>query len=70
MVLTDSITTTHVNRTIDRPLMSSMDVGRYKSVDVVHPRGGYRELIVVTTPILDHKDGHYVRPNGSGCNLI
>jgi hypothetical protein len=29
----------------------------------MHSRGGYQEPIVVTTPILDHKDGHYVRPN-------
>jgi hypothetical protein len=29
----------------------------------VHSRGGYRKSIVATTPILDHRDGHYVRPN-------
>jgi hypothetical protein len=51
MVFTNLITTTHVNRTIDRPLMSSMVVGRYKNVDVVHPRGGYQKPIVVTTLI-------------------
>jgi hypothetical protein len=31
--------------------------------DVVHPKGGYREPIIITIPILDHKDGHYVKPN-------
>jgi len=40
-----------------------MDVGRYRSADVVSPRRGYRKSFVVNTPILDHKDGHYVRPN-------
>jgi len=43
--------------------MSSMVVGRYKSVDVMHPKGGYRKPIVIIAPILDHKDGHYLRPN-------
>jgi hypothetical protein len=32
----------------------------------VHTRGGYRELFVVMTLILDHKYGHYVRPNRVG----
>jgi hypothetical protein len=43
--------------------MNSMVVGRSKSVDVVHSRGGYREPIVVTAPIFYHKNGHYVKPN-------
>jgi hypothetical protein len=43
--------------------MSSMVVGRCKSVDAMHSKGGYQEPIVVTTPILDHKDGHYVKPH-------
>jgi hypothetical protein len=43
--------------------MSSMVVGGYKSVDVVHLRGGYRKPIVTTIPNFYHKDGHYVRPN-------
>ncbi len=42
MVFTNPITTTHVNRTIDRPLTSLMTIGRYKNVDVVHLRKGYR----------------------------
>ncbi len=29
----------------------------------MHSRGGYRKPIIVTTPILNHRDGHYVRPN-------
>jgi hypothetical protein len=40
-----------------------MVVGRCKSVNAIHSKGGYWEPIVVTTRILDHKDGHYVRPN-------
>ncbi len=40
-----------------------MVVGRYMSADVMNPRGGYQEPFVVTTPIVYHKDGHYVWPN-------
>jgi hypothetical protein len=43
--------------------MSSMFVGRYKSVDAMNLRGGYQEPFVVITPIFDHRDGHYVRAN-------
>jgi hypothetical protein len=49
MVFTNLIMTTHVNMTIDWPLMSSMVVGGYISVDGVNPRGGYQEPYVVTT---------------------
>jgi hypothetical protein len=41
MVFINPIITTLVNRIINRPLMSSMAIGGYKSVDVVNPRGGY-----------------------------
>jgi len=40
-----------------------MDVGRYRSVNVMNPRGGNQKPSIVTIPILDHKDGHYVKPN-------
>jgi hypothetical protein len=40
-----------------------MVVRGYRSVDVANPRGGYHEPLVVTTPILYDKDGHYVKPN-------
>ncbi len=40
-----------------------MAIGRYKSENAVNPRGGYQEPFVVTTLIIDHKDGHYVKPN-------
>jgi hypothetical protein len=43
--------------------MSPMDVKRYKSAYVMHPKGGYQEPIVVTTPILNHRYSHYVKPN-------
>jgi hypothetical protein len=33
----------HVNKIVDQPLMSSMDVGGYKSTYVMNPKGGYRE---------------------------
>ncbi len=29
----------------------------------MNPRGGYRKLSIIIIPILDHRDGHYVRPN-------
>ncbi len=63
MVFTNSIMTTHVNKTIDRPLMSSMAIRRYRSAHVVNLRGGYREPSIVIAQILDHNDGQYVRSN-------
>ncbi len=63
MVCTNLITTTHVNMIANRPLMSLMAIGRCKSTNVVHLRGGYWEPIDVTTLILGDRDGHYVRPN-------
>jgi hypothetical protein len=63
MVFPNPIITTHGNRTIDRPLMNSMATGGCKNVDAMHSRGGYQEPIIVIVPILDHKDGHYFRPN-------
>jgi hypothetical protein len=43
--------------------MNSMVVGKYKSVDVVHPKRRYWEPFAITTPIFDHRYGHYVSPN-------
>jgi hypothetical protein len=43
--------------------MNSMAIGGYRNENAMHPKRGYRELIIVTTPIFDHRDGHYVRPN-------
>jgi hypothetical protein len=43
--------------------MSSMVVGGCKSVDDVYSRRGYREPVVIAPPIIDHKYGHYVKPN-------
>jgi hypothetical protein len=40
-----------------------MVVGRYKSVDVTNPRGGYWKPFAVIILILDNRNGHYVRPN-------
>jgi len=42
MVFTNPITITHVNKTIDRPLMNSIVVGEYKSVDATNPRSEYQ----------------------------
>jgi hypothetical protein len=43
--------------------MSSMAAGRYRSANATNLKTRYREPSVVTTPIPNHKDGHYVRPN-------
>jgi hypothetical protein len=42
MVFTNPITIIHVNKTIDRPLMNSIVVGEYKSVDATNPRSEYQ----------------------------
>jgi hypothetical protein len=55
--------TTHVNMTIDQPLMNSITTRGYKSTYVENPRGGYRKPYVVITRIFDHGNGHYVKPN-------
>jgi hypothetical protein len=41
MVFINPIMTIHMNRTIDRPLMTSMAAKGYKNVDVANPKGGY-----------------------------
>jgi hypothetical protein len=63
MVFTNPIITTHVNKIVDQPLMSSMAVGRCKNANVMHSKVGYRKPITITTQILDHRDGHCVKPN-------
>jgi hypothetical protein len=63
MVYINPITTTCGNRATNRPLMSSMVTGGCKSVDAMHLRSRYHELIVVNALFFYHKDGHYVRPN-------
>jgi hypothetical protein len=40
-----------------------MAIGRCKSANVVHSRGGYQEPTAVTAPILDHRYGHYLGSN-------
>ncbi len=62
MVFTNPIMTTHVNRTIDQPPLSSMVVGRYISADVTNPKRGYWEPYVIIVPIIDHIDCHYIKP--------
>jgi len=51
MVFTIPTMTIHVNRTANQPLMNSMDVGKYRNVNAMNPRGGYQKPFVVTTPI-------------------
>ncbi len=63
MVFTNPIMTTHVNRIIDRPLMNSMVIGKYKNANATNPRNGYQEPSTITISILDHRYGHFVMPN-------
>jgi hypothetical protein len=43
--------------------MNSIDVKRYKNIDVKHSKGGHYEPSFIIHGILDHKNGHFVRPN-------
>jgi len=63
IVFINLIMITHMNKIINQPSMSLMAARRYKSVNVMNPKGGYQEPFVVTTQIPDKKNGHYVRPN-------
>jgi hypothetical protein len=46
-IFTNPIMIIRVNRTTNRPPMSSMAVKGYKRADVVNIKGGYREPFVV-----------------------
>jgi len=70
MVFTNSIMITHVNRTTNQPSMSSMAAKGYKNANVMNSKGGYRKPFVVIVPILDHKNGHYVKPNKVALNYL
>jgi hypothetical protein len=35
----------------------------YINADATNPKGEYRKPFVVVVPILDRRDGYYVRPN-------
>jgi hypothetical protein len=63
MVFTNPIMITLVNRIVDRPSMSSMATKGNRSVDAMNSKGRHRKPCAVTTPILDHRGGHYVKPN-------
>jgi hypothetical protein len=63
MVFTNMIMITHVIKITNRPLMNSMVAGRYKNAYVMSPKGGYQEPSYIIIPILDHKNGHYIRIN-------
>jgi hypothetical protein len=58
MVFNNPIMTIHVNMIVDRPLMSSMVVGGYKSTNVVNPKGGYQKPFVVTPQNFNHREDH------------
>ncbi len=46
MVFIDLIMNTHVNMITNRPFMSLMVTGRYKSANAVNPRGGYQNHLM------------------------
>ncbi len=54
-IFTNLIMIIHLNRTTNRPPMSSMAVKGYKNADVMNIRGGYQEPFVVTAQIPDHR---------------
>jgi hypothetical protein len=43
--------------------MSSIATRGYKSIDVENLRGGYWKSFIIIAKILDHRNGHFVRPN-------
>jgi hypothetical protein len=47
MVFINLIMTIHVNKIANRPLMSSMAIGWYKSTNVTNLRRGYQKPYVV-----------------------
>jgi len=51
-----------VNMTTNGPPMNSMVTKRYISVDATNLKGGW-EPSIVTIPIIDYKNGYYVKPN-------
>jgi hypothetical protein len=58
--------TTHVNRTIYQPLMNSIVIGRYKSIDFENLGKGYQKPFIVTAEILNQLNGPSMiltRPN-------
>jgi hypothetical protein len=62
MVFINPIMTTHINRTTNRPLMSSIAVGRYININVENLRG-YQEPSIITIGFSNHKNDHSVWPN-------
>jgi len=48
MVFINLTMITHVNTVIDRPPMSSIIVGGYRSINAKNPRGGYQEPFIIT----------------------
>ncbi len=55
--------TTLGTKIINRPQMNSITIKGYINIDVENPKGGYYKPYVVITKILNHKNGHFVRPN-------
>jgi hypothetical protein len=63
MVFTNPKMTIHVNMITYRPLMNSIVVEGYKSIDARNLGQGYREPSIVIARIFNNRKGHYLRPN-------
>jgi len=59
-----------VNRTTNQPSMSSMAGKGYKSANAMNSKGGHWEPFAIIVLVLDHRDGHYVRPNKVALNYL
>jgi hypothetical protein len=55
--------TTHVNKTIDWPLMNSIVAQGYKITDVENSKWRYKEPFIITIGIPNHRNGHFTQPN-------
>jgi hypothetical protein len=63
MVFTNPITTILVNKIANQPLMSSIAIEGYISIDVGNLGGGYRKPSSIIVGIPHKRNGHSVRPN-------
>ncbi len=63
MVFTNLIIIICANMTPYWPPMSLIATRGYKSIDVENLRGGYWKSFIIIAKILDHRNGHSVRPN-------
>ncbi len=44
-------------------MTNSIVAGRYKSIDAKNPRRAYQKPSIITQGIINHRNGHSIRPN-------